>query len=139
MRPLPHSDFTSTPPSLCSSHSGLHTDMQCFHLRISVLTIPSACTLFPRGNIVPSKALLKMHISLNPSLTALFKLAMTPLSLAVLFHLPCFIFLHRTCHFQTYYKVNLPICLLSILPGLNGNSLRPGVFICFALGCVPRT
>lgn len=51
--------------------------------------------------------------------------------------LPCFICLHRTCHFQTSYKVNLSICLLSIFPVLNGNSLRAAVFICFVHGYIP--
>lgn len=92
-RPQLHSDLTSPTPSFCSSHPGLLAEVQCSHFRTSVLFPLLGQSYLEKHSAF--KALLKIHFSVNLSLTTLFKIATTALTLAVLFF-PCFIFLHIT-------------------------------------------
>lgn len=107
-RPLLLSDLFPTTPFLYSGHSDLLAKVQGSHLRTSVLTVPSVWNTLTQKERSTFKAMLKIPFSVNLSLTTRFKIPMTPCSSSP-FPPPSIYFLHRTCHFSTYYKINLPI------------------------------
>lgn len=89
--------------------------MQGSHLRTSVLTVPSIWNTLNQKENSTFKATLKIHFLVNLPLTTRFEILVISPAQADLFLVPCFIFLHRTCHSQTYYKINFTIVHISSL------------------------